>query len=135
MLVHRAFGEGTNCFLHAGQRTRSLSSLTKSMGAIEWPRAVQTVSTNRAVSSSRVGIPRWPFFTTRREILNLPERPIAAYFPVQRNSTFNAIWTPGYWPQQRRQNIANSAEMIKRSKKKAQSIWLGEGLGSSRLTR
>jgi hypothetical protein len=58
MLVHRAFGKGTNSLLHAGQRTRSLS----------------------------------------------------------------------------RQNIANSAEMIKRCKKKAQSIWLGERLGSSRLT-
>ena len=29
-----------------------------------------------------------------------------------------------------RQNIANSAEMIKRGKKKAQSIWLGERLGT-----
>jgi hypothetical protein len=44
IVVHRAFWAGTNSFSQAGQRTRSLSTLTKSMGAIEWPHSVQTVS-------------------------------------------------------------------------------------------
>jgi len=40
---YRAFGVGTNSLPHAGQRTRSLSSLTKSIGAMECPHSVQTV--------------------------------------------------------------------------------------------